>query len=198
VVESQSDAASQSNRDALKGLDDLGVAPFDAASCGMVMVDQQGQILLVNRQADEVFGLARAELIGESVEVLVPETSRSVHPRHRQGLTPTPQVRPMGAGLRLVGLRRGGAQFPVEIDLDPRVWRRISVGCSRSRGGVTGALLRSVSTPASTMRGVRSWSCRGRAGGTARYARRFRVAGGWATRAPPIGRRPSEAAGLGG
>jgi PAS domain S-box-containing protein len=91
----------------------------EAAPNAMVMVDQQGKIILVNRQTEKLFGYARDELIGQRVEMLVPPQARGVHANYRTGFFASPQARPMGRGRDLHGLRRDGSQFPVEIGLTP-------------------------------------------------------------------------------
>ena len=101
-------------------LEDLPAAALlDAAPDGMVVVGEQGEILLVNRQLEELFGYARDELIGQPVEVLIPEVARGAHRAHRARFGADPTTRPMGAGLRLLARRRDGTDFPVEISLSP-------------------------------------------------------------------------------
>ena len=92
---------------------------FDAAPDAMVLVDSVGTIVMANAHADRLFGFARGELAGQSVEMLVPERYRHSHLGHRAGYFHTPSVRPMGAGLELFGLRKDGSEFPVEISLSP-------------------------------------------------------------------------------
>jgi PAS domain S-box-containing protein len=85
----------------------------------MVIVDATGSIVLVNSQTERLFGYPRAELLGESVDLLVPHRFRAQHPGHRRHYFEEPRVRGMGTGLDLYGLRKGGDEFPVEISLSP-------------------------------------------------------------------------------
>ena len=93
---------------------------LDAAPDAMVITDHQGRIVLVNAQAEKVFGFTREELLGESVEALMPQRFRATHPAHRTAYFEGPRARPMGAGrLELFGLRKDGTEFPAEISLSP-------------------------------------------------------------------------------
>ncbi|MDE3074746.1 MAG: PAS domain S-box protein [Chloroflexota bacterium] len=85
----------------------------------IVVVTHQGAIVLVNAQAEALFGYSRAEMLGQDVELLVPEALRTIHRRHRATYAEKPQKRGMGIGLELLGRRRDGTEFPVEISLGP-------------------------------------------------------------------------------
>ena len=90
---------------------------LEAAPDGIVGVDEAGKIVLVNGQIESLFGYPREDLLGEDVEVLVPERFRANHPGHRGGYFAKPRTRPMGADLNLYGRRRDGSEFPAEISL---------------------------------------------------------------------------------
>ena len=91
----------------------------ELAPNALIMADPDGRITLVNAQAEKWFGYSRKELLGQPVEILVPERFRPVHPGHRHGFAAKPEARPMGAGRDLFGRRKDGTEFPVEIGLNP-------------------------------------------------------------------------------
>jgi two-component system, LuxR family, sensor kinase FixL len=85
----------------------------------MVMSNAAGGIIMVNAQAERVFGYSRDELLGQPVETLVPARFRRHHPILRERFSAEPRARPMGAGRDLYGLKKDGSEFPVEIGLNP-------------------------------------------------------------------------------
>lgn len=89
----------------------------ETAPTGMLMVGRDGTIVLANPQAEKLFGYAAGELLGRPVEVLVPAPVRGRHAADRLGYFAAPEVRPMGPGRELCGLRKDGSGFPVEIGL---------------------------------------------------------------------------------
>ncbi|HKQ56988.1 MAG TPA: sigma 54-interacting transcriptional regulator [Candidatus Eisenbacteria bacterium] len=92
---------------------------FDLSPSGILVVDGGGLIVAVNREAEQQFGWSKDELIGRSIEELVPERFRGKHPGFRSAFMGNAHARPMGAGRDLYGLRRDGTEFPVEIGLNP-------------------------------------------------------------------------------
>ena len=92
---------------------------IEASPTGMITVDHQGKITLVNGQVEKLFGYSRQELIGQPVESLIPERFRKQHLDYRSGFVASPRARPMGAGRDLYGLRKDGSEVPIEIGLNP-------------------------------------------------------------------------------
>ncbi|NGY58009.1 PAS domain S-box protein [Lentzea sp. NEAU-D13] len=90
-----------------------------AAPDAMLIVDEHGTIALVNEQTERLFGYGREDLVGQSIELLIPARLRETHVGHRQRYLKDPRHRRMGTGIELAGLRRDGSQIPVEISLAP-------------------------------------------------------------------------------
>jgi PAS domain S-box-containing protein len=100
-------------------VNDFSRALLEAAPDAIVVVDGRGTIALVNRTTELMFGYQRAELLGQPVELLVPERFRARHRQHRDRYHAAPRVRAMNAAEELLGLRKDGSEFPVEISLSP-------------------------------------------------------------------------------
>ena len=102
---------------ALKKSEATGQALLESASEGIVLVNASGRITLVNAAAERMFGYDHDGLLGQPLEILLPDRVRGVHGEHRARYFAGPRVRPMGTGLDLAGRRRDGSEFPVEISL---------------------------------------------------------------------------------
>jgi formate hydrogenlyase transcriptional activator len=94
-------------------------ALFEFSPDAIVASDQDGRIIQVNTRVESMFGYTRAELLGQSIDVLVPERFRRDHPAHRKDYSDRARVRQMGIGLELFGRRKDGSEFPVDIMLGP-------------------------------------------------------------------------------
>lgn len=92
---------------------------LEAAPDAIIEIDREGRIVLLNKVTEQLFGYPREALLGQLVEVLLPEEARSSHHAHRQQYWDRPATRPMGSGLKLEGRREDGTRFPVEISLSP-------------------------------------------------------------------------------
>ena len=92
---------------------------LESAPDAILELDHAGRIVLLNRMAEQLFGYTREELLGQTVEALVPEALRNAHLRHRSQYLNQPVTRPMGSGLKLEARRKDGSLFPVEISLSP-------------------------------------------------------------------------------
>lgn len=92
---------------------------LDISPDALVVVNAAGQIILVNRQGETLFGYTRQELVGQPLEVLLPERLRAAHVRHREHYATSPHIRPMGVGLELSARRKDGTEVPIDISLSP-------------------------------------------------------------------------------
>ncbi|MDI3285788.1 PAS domain S-box protein [Polyangium sp. 15x6] len=108
---------------------------FETAPDAMVIVDEHGLIEFVNAQTEELFGYDRAELLGQRVEILIPERFRPNHAGYRAGFVAAPKVRPMGAGTALSGRHKNGSEMAIEVSLNP---------LSTPRGIVVSAVIREI------------------------------------------------------
>ena len=94
-------------------------AAVESSPSGLLMIDSEGRIVLVNHEIERLFQYPREELLGRTVEMLVPERFRGHHPTFRAGFAADPKIRSMGAGRELFGLRKDGSEVPIEIGLTP-------------------------------------------------------------------------------
>jgi protein-histidine pros-kinase len=103
----------------LKSAEGLFEALLEAAPDAMLVLRDDGRMVLINNQVERLFGYARHELIGQPVELLVPKRFHREHPSHRSAYFGDPRTRPMGVGLDLYGCKKDGTEFPAEISLAP-------------------------------------------------------------------------------
>lgn len=107
--------SSKNTMESKEGIDAL----FQYATEGILVTDDKGSIMRVNPSAERLFGYDSGELIGKKVEILIPSRLSERHVHHREKYTHNPHARSMGAGMELYGLKKCGAEFPVEISLSP-------------------------------------------------------------------------------
>jgi PAS domain S-box-containing protein len=116
-AEQQFERDARSSEAALRRSEATARAVLESASEGIILIGPTGRIVLANTAAERMFGYPRAELLGQPLEILLPERIRETHVAHRTGYFAEPRVRPMGIGLDLSGRRKDGTEFPVEISL---------------------------------------------------------------------------------
>jgi PAS domain S-box-containing protein len=92
---------------------------FDYVPSAVLIVDDHGLLYFVNQQIEVLFGYERSEIIGQPVDIFVPDDLRERHTKHRSGFAINPRPRSMGAGLKLQALKKNGVKFSVEINLGP-------------------------------------------------------------------------------
>ena len=92
---------------------------LESAPDAMIIIDESGKIAVVNVQSESMFGYSRNEILGQPIEMLLPDRIRERHVTHRQAFLQDPKLRPMGEGLELVAKRKDNSEFPVEISLSP-------------------------------------------------------------------------------
>jgi eukaryotic-like serine/threonine-protein kinase len=97
----------------------------------MVVVNESGRIVLVNAQLERLFGFTRGEMLGQPIEMLVPEEHRARHPEYVARFMAAPDFRPMASNLKLFGRSKEGRVFPAEISLSPvRTEQGLLVSCA--------------------------------------------------------------------
>jgi len=92
---------------------------IESLPMGLIIADEKGKITDLNESSLRMFGYGREELVGQSIETLLPERLRGSHERHRGGFTKSPHARPIGIGMELFARRKDGTEFPVEVSLGP-------------------------------------------------------------------------------
>src|SRR3990172_8163203 len=111
-------ATEQMTRD-LKLAEDRFLTVIEFAPFGMILINRDGSIELLNKLIETYFGYNRNELIGKKIEMLLPEDIRRQHEGHRSDYTANPGARYMGVGRDLFAIRKDGTRFPVEIGVSP-------------------------------------------------------------------------------
>jgi PAS domain S-box-containing protein len=98
---------------------DLGIEYMKHSQHGVIAVNEAGHIVVVNRSAELMFGYHKSELIGQTIEMLLPDTLREKHKESRSGFISHPRNRPMGVGLALKAKRKDGTEISIDINLIP-------------------------------------------------------------------------------
>ena len=116
--EKQAAALSNAKKELKKAQDQLRLV-VESSPFAMVLINNEGFIILVNKQTEKLFGYERKELVGNKLEILLPERFRKHHPDLRNMFFKTLETRPMGAGRDLFGMKKNGTEVQVEIGLNP-------------------------------------------------------------------------------
>ena len=103
----------------LRIIESLSFKVVEASPDAMIVIDEGGTIIIFNAQAELMFGYAREEVVGQPIEILLPESKKTVHVGHRSRYFEAPRVREMGVGMVLEGRHRSGKAVPIEIKLAP-------------------------------------------------------------------------------
>lgn len=119
IIKSRADEAAMANIKAATATEAKYRGLVETAPDAIISVDREGRIVFVNSQTEKMFGYSRDEMLGEPVEMLVPERFRDRHVGHRTDYTSQPRTRPMGVWLDISGWRKDGSEFPVDIALSP-------------------------------------------------------------------------------
>ncbi|MEI8365531.1 MAG: PAS domain-containing sensor histidine kinase [Parachlamydiaceae bacterium] len=113
--------------------ENLGFPLFDSIEDGIIVSDNLGKIILINKYAEKLLGYQREELIGSLIEVLVPDRFTKIHKEHKQNYFQHPQIREMGHGRELYAKRKDGSEFLVEIGLSPVTIDDVHCVCATMR-----------------------------------------------------------------
>lgn len=121
----------EDNLTEIKRLEEKFKALLESTPDALVIVDETGNIVIINQQTERIFGYKREEIVGKKVEVLIPERFRAKHPHNREVYSANPRVRPMGSNMELFARKKDGTEFPVEVSLSPLKSERLVLSTIR-------------------------------------------------------------------